>query len=332
MKNKYLILLLLLGFSGVFTMQSCTKEKEATPVIFKADIPANPTPAVDAVLPLGGNTYTLKWEGTTLPVDLYLGTSDSPPLAQAHITTKTYTFTTTTGGEFFWYITDKDANGKVVKSPTWSFYINSPPNVPVLTTPAVNAVNFPVTGAFAWTGTDPEGDDLTYNFFIGTTTSTIQMVATGLTAPTYSPTMQASTKYFWQVVATDTHGASTSSVLDSLTTGLDPITKYTGNYTVDEPAEGWTYPVTISRGSSTTITLGPDASGNYGGWWASWTATFTLDLNKLTYVMPRTTFTSGYEGAESGVLTPSTGVLTGTYTVWHNGNVIEQGVHTYTKN
>lgn len=319
----------MLVVSSIFTLQSCSKEDQPSPVLYKAAVPANPAPAVDAVVTLSGTTYTLTWEGTatTNTWDVYVGPTDSPDLAQAGVTGNSYTFTTATGGLFYWYVETIDANKVVSTSPTWSFFINSAPTPPALTAPLDNAVNFAVDGSLEWTSSDAEGDELTYDVFMGSSAATLAAVASDLTDATYSPDMVATTKYFWKVVAKDSHGASTSSVVHAFTTGAppaDPIAFYTGNYKCDEPAENYFYDVSFAMTSSTTI-----ETVNY--WNSGWTGVFTLDLVNLTYSMPVTTWTSGYSGVESGIIDPATGTMTGTYTIWRNGVINEQGVHTYTK-
>ncbi len=343
MKNKYLIIVFLLGISGMFTIQSCTKDETPTPVVYKADVPSTPTPAVGVALTLGGTPYTLKWEGTTAAVDIHFGTTKAASDTVYKLSGgKTFDlkvlpsggFTkgkTTVGGQYFWYIQTVDANGMVSSTITepardaYNFYINSAPTAPVLTTPADGSVGFSVAGALTWTATDAEDDgNLTYNVFFGKTDSTMALVANGLTDATYKPTMVASTKYFWRVVATDPHNASTSSAVHSFTSGLEPIMSFTGNYTADEPAEAYNYPVVFTKKSATAI--------NIDAWWNSWAAVFNLDLVAGTYTMPYTVFTSGYSGSETGaIINAATGKMQGTYTVWKNGVIVETGVHTYTR-
>jgi len=322
MKNRNIIFLAFIVVSAMMVLQGCSKSDNTVITVYKAAVIANPTPAVNAVVTLSGTTYTLKWEGTSSTWDVYLGTTKSPGLAKAGVTGNSYTFTTAVGGQFWWYISTKDANGVVSISPTWTFYINSAPTVPVLTAPADAAVNFSVTGALTWTGSDPEGDALTYDVYLGTT-STPGVVASGVATATYSPTLVASTKYYWKVVAKDSHGYTTSSVVHSFTTGVEAIMTYTGKYTVDEPAEAWTYPVTLTKASATTVKIDQ--------YWASWPAIFTINISALTYSMALTDFGGGYTGIESGIIDPKTGKLVGSYTIWSGGKVAEQGVHTYTK-
>ena len=315
---------MLLVLTGLSTMQSCTKDN-TTFATFVSAVPGGPTPAVDQVVPLSGTSYSLKWEGTASTWDIYIGDTDKPGLAKAGVTGNTYTFTTTNGGEFFWYVTTKDVNKVVSTSPTWNFFINSAPSVPVLKVPATGAVNFSVTGTLKWTSAvDPEGDDVTYDVYLGTT-STPALFAADVADTILAPSLLASTKYYWKVVAKDVHGYSTSSAtVGSFTTGLEAIMAYTGNYNADEPAEAYSYDVSFEKATSTTI-----KTTNY--WNSGWTATFTLDLTKLTFSMTSYTFSAGWTGVESGILDPKTGTMTGTYTLWQNGKIAEQGVHTYTK-
>jgi hypothetical protein len=324
MKRKNIILAIVPILFVLFALQSCNKDNASAPVTFKAAVPENPTPAASAVLTLSGTAYVLKWDGTTATSwDVYAGTSANPPLVKSGVSANTYTLTETVGGHYYWYVKTKDANNVISTSDIWDFYINSAPAVPVLTSPAANAVKVAVGATLTWTATDPEGDALTYDVYLGTT-STPGIVAAGISTASYVATMLPSTVYYWKVVAKDPFGYSNTSVVKSFTTGVEAIMTYTGNYTVDEPAEGWTYPVALSKGSSTTV--------NIDQYWASWPAVFTINFTTLTYSMALTTFTSGYSAIESGTIDPTTGTLSGSYTIWHNTSVAEQGFHTYTKN
>jgi hypothetical protein len=327
MKRKNIILVMLLVLSGLFTMQSCIKEDKTPILVFYAAVPANPTPAAAGVIQMSGTSYNLKWDGkATTTWDVYVGTSDKPGLAKAGVTGNAYTFTATAGGEYFWYVSTKDANGMVSTSPTWSFFLNNPPSVPKLKTPAANAVGFSVVGALTWSVTDPEGDPMTYDVYLGTT-NTPGLVKSAVADSTYSPAMLPTTTYYWKVVANDSHGASSTSAVGSFTTGaksLDPLSVFTGSYLADEPAEAYTYDVTFALGTASSVT-----TDNY--WNSGWVAVFTIDLTKLTYSMPLTTWTSGYSGIESGIVDAKTGTMTGTYTIWSGTKIAEQGVHTYTK-
>jgi hypothetical protein len=139
--------------------------------------------------------------------------------------------------------------------------------------------------------------------------------------------------YYWYVVMIDANGITTTSPTWSFSV-FEPIGIFVGNYTVDEPAEGWTYDVSFIKLSDNVLQIG-NGAGSYDGYWASWTASFTLDFSKNTYSMPKTTFSGGYAGMESGTIDPATGKMVGNYTIWQTKAgveaIIEEGVHTYTK-
>ena len=102
------------------------------------------------------------------------------------------------------------------------------------------------------------------------------------------------------------------------------IDTFVGNYTADEPAESYSYPVSFKRVSTTAV-----STANY--WNSGWTAVFTIDFVNNTYSMPNTAWDSGYSGIESGTIDPATGTMVGNYTIYQDGAAIETGVHTYTK-
>jgi hypothetical protein len=324
MKRKHIIIVVLLLLSGTFAFQSCKEDLGPEPIIYKAAVPANPTPAVDAVVALSGSQYTLTWEGTTTGTwDVYVGTEEPPALVAEGVSGNSYTYTTTTGGHFFWRVITKDQNGIVSTGPIWSFFINSAPSIPELLSPANDSVGFPVSSPLEWDATDAEGDDLTFDLYVGTTNPP-ELVATDLTGYSAVGPLEASTLYYWKVVAKDSHGATTSSIVQKFTTGEEAIMTFTGDYLCDEPAESYSYDVSFTKASSTSI-----QTENY--WNSGWTAVFELDLVNLTYVMPQTDFTAVWSANEAGIIDPATGTITGTYTIFQNGVPVEQGVHTYTK-
>lgn len=102
-----------------------------------------------------------------------------------------------------------------------------------------------------------------------------------------------------------------------------PIDAFVGKYTCDEPAESYSYSISFSKASTTSVT-----TANY--WNSEWNATFTIDFVNKTYSMPVTVWTSGYSGVESGTVDLVTGKMVGNYTIWRNGAIFEEGVHTYT--
>jgi uncharacterized protein (TIGR02145 family) len=95
---------------------------------------------------------------------------------------------------------------------------NKAPNAPTTPSPA-NAVTGVAKISLNWSCTDPDGDALTYDLYLGKTSSPTLYKA-GIKDKSFVPSaMQTSTTYYWKVVAKDSKGASTSSDVWSFTTG-----------------------------------------------------------------------------------------------------------------
>jgi hypothetical protein len=99
---------------------------------------------------------------------------------------------------------------------------NNPPNVPGSPSPADDATGVSINANLSWTGGDPDaGDTVTYDVYFGTST-TPPLVSNDQAATTYDPgTLSYNTHYYWKIVATDNHGASTTGPLWSFTTEED---------------------------------------------------------------------------------------------------------------
>jgi hypothetical protein len=131
MKNKYLILVILLIISGTFTFQSCTEEEGTITTYGAFTQPVLVAPANDTYLDVAGTTVDLKWsstdaEGDPEKWDIYFGTSHDPDLVKTDHNSQTYTVTVAKGNEYFWRVVGTDAIGIPTRSETWSFKIIDP--------------------------------------------------------------------------------------------------------------------------------------------------------------------------------------------------------------
>jgi hypothetical protein len=330
MKSKIILFVMLVALADIITLQSC-KQEEGTPLReFLAAVPATPVPANAGVIARtsGSQTITLTWTGTaTNPIkwDVYFGNTSSPDLVASDVAVNSYDVTVTAGGKYYWQVRTVDANNVRSESPVWEFEVNSNPDIPSTPVPDSAAVDVSCTATLSWNATDPEDDPLTFDLFLDQANPPVVVAATGLEAAEYVITtaLSANTLYYWKVVAHDPYGGVSESPLWKFTTGALPIATFTGNYNADEPAEAYSYTVSFTMVNGTTIN-----TSNY--WNSGWSADFTIDLMKLTYNMPLTVW-GAYSGIESGIVDPATGTMTGTYTIWNNTTIIEQGVHTYTK-
>jgi RHS repeat-associated protein len=111
---------------------------------------------------------------------------------------------------------------------------NTPPDVPTVPRPADGAVDqASVSGGtdltLAWAGSDADGDAVTWDVYLDTTSTTVTAldptarIGQGLGSPTYQPSsLTFHTTYFWRVVASDARGESTEGPVWQFTTVAVP--------------------------------------------------------------------------------------------------------------
>jgi PKD repeat protein len=97
--------------------------------------------------------------------------------------------------------------------------VNNPPFKPDNLSPSDGAADVSEDADLSWTGGDPDaGDTVTYDVYFGTSTSP-PLVSENPPENTYDPgTLDHSTEYYWQIVATDYHGAMTEGEVWVFTT------------------------------------------------------------------------------------------------------------------
>ena len=133
------------------------------------------------------------------------------------------------GSAYEWYVTsnsDKYPNDKP-ESETWRFYLkgngelNSAPFPADLLSPKSGEVITLVSGMFEmqWAGSDPDGDDISYNLYIdkmlNLNSEALQLI-TNLEESTKQVELEANNIYYWKVNTFDSNGNSTYSQVRSL--------------------------------------------------------------------------------------------------------------------
>lgn len=123
-------------------------------------------------------------------------------------------------------ITD-GANTELVFELELSTSENRPPNAPVLTAPANDAINQNIQVNLTWTATDPDDDALTYQVILKNDANTNEVIYSDLTDTTFQLTnLVYGVKYFWQVTASDGINDLVYSSIRSFTTASFPITRF----------------------------------------------------------------------------------------------------------
>lgn len=121
---------------------------------------------------------------------------------------------------------------------------NKPPEIPVLTAPIDNVKSQPLKLNLTWTATDKESDPLTYTVTLKNGTTDVVTIYKDIKTNTFEISgLNYSTKYYWQVSASDGINSPSNSVTNTFTTLAFPnprflyIKKVNSNnviYTADE--------------------------------------------------------------------------------------------------
>lgn len=170
------------------------------------------------------NAVNFQWNASTDPngdvisyiVDVSKTSSFSTIAATKTVTTTSTSISLEKGVAYYWRITAKDSKG--LSSPVSSangFYTegigvsNYVPFSPVLVAPSLGSTVQTTTANLQWTASDVDNDTLTYDVYFGTANPPIS-VATNQSATSYTtPTLTASTTYYWKVVVNDGKGGQT---------------------------------------------------------------------------------------------------------------------------
>jgi parallel beta-helix repeat protein len=151
------------------------------------------------------------------------------------------------GVTYRWNMSAWNEAGRGPISSSWSFTTqaqgNNPPNTPSNPWPVNHATGVSINSDLSWIGGDPDsGDTVTYDVYFGTS-STPSLVSNDQLGITYDPgTLAYNTKYYWKVIATDSHGASTTGPLWDFITQSEPSlgTWYVDDDLVDYPSADFT--------------------------------------------------------------------------------------------
>jgi len=111
---------------------------------------------------------------------------------------------------------------------------NSSPNTPDDSAPSDGSANQRIDVNLSWQGGDfDSGDTVTYDVYFGTS-SNPPLVSSGQSETSYDPgTLNYHTFYYWKIVATDNHGASSIGPVWSFITEVEPVPSAPSNLLAD---------------------------------------------------------------------------------------------------
>jgi hypothetical protein len=112
------------------------------------------------------------------------------------------------GVRYGWAVVAMDTHADTATSAVWTFTTasgppNNPPSEPSSPSPADGATQQSTEVQLSWSCSDPDGDDLTYDVYFGTS-SPPPLAQSDQTPTSYDPgTLQTNMTYYWQIVADD---------------------------------------------------------------------------------------------------------------------------------
>lgn len=100
---------------------------------------------------------------------------------------------------------------------------NNPPNTPTNLMPENQATNINLNPTLSWIGTDPDGDDLTFDVYFGTNPNPTNRIANDISQEYHMlQTLNYDTTYYWKIVANDGE-LTKSSDISSFTTEAEQV-------------------------------------------------------------------------------------------------------------
>ena len=127
----------------------------------------------------------------------------------------------TSGAPYQWYVISKSSlTGEEGKSSIWYFYLEGNPQASHFPFPALllapsdelivslNAIN---AFTFEWEGNDLDNDIQGYDFYLGTSSSSLNKEREAITSQQVTLVLISNTIYFWQIISKDLQGNRSTS-------------------------------------------------------------------------------------------------------------------------
>jgi len=228
------------GYYEFYSIGKKTGEDDETaPLVADARCRFNRMPEIFDENPINGSTSVeltpqlnisiSDADGDTMTINWYSNSSGSWQAFGSNINIGNGTYSQTNSNfnnfetTYWWYVTVTD-NIYTISSPIFHFTTeeNLPPNTPSNPVPEDGEIDVYINEIFRWTGGDPNsGDKLTYYVYFGTNSP--PPLVDEVTPPRYDPgTLDLNTMYYWQIVAEDSGGLTSTGPIWSFTTEKEP--------------------------------------------------------------------------------------------------------------
>ena len=127
----------------------------------------------------------------------------------------------TSGAPYQWYVISKSSlTGEEGKSSIWYFYLEGNPQASHFPFPAlllspsdelIVSLNASNAFTFEWEGNDLDNDIQGYDFYLGTSSSSLNKEREAITSQQVTLVLIPNTIYFWQIISKDLQGNRSTS-------------------------------------------------------------------------------------------------------------------------
>lgn len=223
---------------AAFVLWSCggsggdDPDPDPTPTVNNAPTTPSLSSPTDGLLCID-NTVTFSWsastdaDGDSITYNLQIATDTgfSNIVEDINTSTTTRTVTLDAGTAYYWRVNATDGEDASSYTSTYDFYTegegvtNYLPFSPDLVSPELSAVISTSTTTLEWSCSDVDGDTLSYTVYLDTVSTPTTVVSTDQSGTTFeTAALDASTTYYWKVVASDGNGGTTIGQVWSFTT------------------------------------------------------------------------------------------------------------------
>lgn len=182
-------------------------------------------------------------DGDPVTYNVYFGTTSPPPLVMSNQSALSYDPGTLSYNTlYYWRIVAWDNHGASTEGPLWHFTTgtqpNQPPYAPSNPSPANGSKEVPLNLNLSWTCSDPDGDPITYDVYFGGSSPLTKITSNTSETSCAVEHLNYSMKYYWKVVAWDTHHNTNTSPLWVFTTTNDT---FPPSLAITSPKKGYLY-------------------------------------------------------------------------------------------
>ncbi|MGM0599800.1 MAG: Ig-like domain-containing protein [Candidatus Rifleibacteriota bacterium] len=128
---------------------------------------------------------------------------------------------------YYWQIISRDPYGAISQTSIWQFTTgdedNFSPYQPANPFPEDLATDQLLSFRFAWTGGDPDLDDIvTYSFYLGSDSESLELLTSTRNTNYQVENLEAEQTYYWQIIAADNRGKETKGPVWQFSTYAPP--------------------------------------------------------------------------------------------------------------